>query len=89
MSIEKLQQDILRCQEVVSEIHTKMYDPESYRAIVNDIFKEIFKDYLHESGKVRGLHADNNCPDKLEPKEGYLSEESLKKIRNNLRIDNN
>ena len=89
MSIEKLQQDILRCQEVVSEIHIKMYDSGSYREIVGGIFKEIFKDYLHESGKVRGLHADNNCPDKLEPKEGYLSEESLKKLRDNLRIDNN
>ena len=68
MSIEKLQQDILRCKEVVSEIHIKMYDAGSYREIVDSIFKEIFKDYLHESGIIRGLHAENQCPDKLEPK---------------------
>ena len=85
MSIEKLQQDILRCQYVVSEITIKHYQQDNYKEIV----MKIFKDYLHESGKVRGLHADNNCPDKLEPKEGYLSEESLKKLRDNLRIDNN
>ena len=89
MSIEKLQQDILRCQHIVSEIHTKMYDPEGYRAIVGGIFKEIFKDYLEESGKIRGLHAENQCPDKLEPKSGYLPEKSLKKIRDNLKIDKN
>ena len=89
MSIEKLQQDILRCKEVVSEIHTKMYDPESYRAIVNDIFKEIFKDYLNESGIIRGLHADNKCPDKLEPREGYLPKEGLRIIRKRLGIEDN
>ena len=89
MSIEKLQQDILRCKEVVSEIHIKMYDPSSYREIVDSIFKQIFKDYLDESGIIKGLHADNKCPDKLEPKSGYLPEKSLKKIRNNLKIDNN
>ena len=89
MSIEKLQQDILRCKEVVSEIHTKMYDPESYRAIVNDIFKEIFKDYLEESGKIRGLHAENQCPDKLEPREGHIPKEGLKTIRKKLGIEDN
>ena len=89
MSIEKLQQDILRCKEVVSEIHIKMYDAGSYREIVDSIFKSIFKDYLHESGKIKGLHAENQCPDKLEPKSGYLPEKSLKKIRDNLKIDNN
>ena len=89
MSIEKLQQDILRCQHVVSEIHTKMYDPESYRAIVNDIFKEIFKDYLHESGTIRGLHAENQCPDKLEPatKPNHLPPKALKKIQEKYGID--
>ena len=89
MSIEKLQQDILRCKEVVSEIHTKMYDPESYRAIVNDIFKEIFKDYLNESGIIKGLHADNKCPDKLEPREGHLPKEGLRIIRKRLGIEDN
>ena len=93
MSVEKLQQDILRCKHVVSEIHTKMYDPESYRAIVDDIFKEIFKDYLEESGKIKGI--ENQCPDKLEPAErdhivetleshSYLPETSLKKLRETL-----
>ena len=93
MSIEKLQQDILRCKEVVSEIHIKMYDPSSYREIVDSIFKEIFKDYLEESGKIRGI--ENKCPDKLEPAErdhivetieehSYLPETSLKKLRETL-----
>ena len=50
----------------------------------NDIFKEIFKDYLNESGIIRGLHADNKCPDKLEPREGYLPKEGLRIIRKRL-----
>jgi hypothetical protein len=89
MSIEKLQQDILRCKHIVSEIHTKMYDPEGYREIVDGIFKEIFKDYLHESGKIKGLHAENQCPDKLEPREGYLPKEGLRIIRKRLNIEDN
>tara|TARA_B100000929_G_C15358771_1_gene370247 strand:+ start:424 stop:702 length:279 start_codon:yes stop_codon:yes gene_type:complete len=89
MSIEKLQQDILRCKEVVSEIHIKMYDPSSYREIVDSIFKQIFKDYLNESGIIRGLHADNKCPDKLEPREGYLPKEGLRIIRKRLGIEDN
>ena len=89
MSIEKLQQDILRCQEVVSEIHIKMYDPSSYREIVDSIFKQIFKDYLHESGIIRGLHAENQCPDKLEPREGHIPKKGLKVIRKKLGIEDN
>ena len=89
MSIEKLQQDILRCKEVVSEIHIKMYDPSSYREIVDSIFKQIFKDYLDESGIIKGLHADNKCPDKLEPREGYIPKEGLKIIRKKLGIEDN
>ena len=89
MSIEKLQQDILRCKEVVSEIHIKMYDAGSYREIVDSIFKNIFKDYLNESGKIKGLHADNKCPDKLEPREGHLPKEGLKIIRKRLGIEDN
>jgi len=96
MSIEKLQQDILRCQHVVSEIHIKRYDSESYREIVGGIFKEIFKDYLVESGKIRGI--ENQCPDKLEPAErdhivetveehSYLPETSLKKLRETLGLE--
>ncbi len=84
MSIEKLQQDILRCKEVVSEIHIKMYDPSSYREIVDSIFKQIFKDYLDESGIIKGLHAENKCPDKLEPREGYIPKAGLKIIRKRL-----
>ena len=89
MSIEKLQQDILRCQHLVSEIHTKRYDPESYRAIVRSIFKEIFKDYLDESGTIKGLHAENQCPDKLEPQGGYLPKEAIRIIRKKLGIEDN
>jgi hypothetical protein len=89
MSVEKLQQDILRCKEVVSEIHIKMYDPSSYREIVDSIFKQIFKDYLDESGIIKGLHADNKCPDKLEPREGYLPKEGLRIIRKRLGIEDN
>ena len=89
MSIEKLQQDILRCKEVVSEIHIKMYDPSSYREIVDSIFKQIFKDYLDESGIIKGLHADNKCPDKLEPQKGYLPKEAIQIIRKRLGIEDN
>jgi len=76
MNIQKLQQDILRCQHVISEIMIQHYDKDSYKEMVEKIFKEVFKDYFE-------------CPDKLEPKSGYLPEESIKKIRNNLGINNN
>jgi len=76
MNIQKLQQDILRCQHVISEIMIKHYDNDSYKEMVERIFKELFKDYFE-------------CPDKIEPQSDHLPEESLKKIRNNLRIDNN
>jgi hypothetical protein len=76
MNMQKLQQDILRCQHVISEIMIQHYDKDSYKEMVERIFKELFKDYFE-------------CPDKLEPKSGHLPEESLKKIRNNLGINNN
>ena len=89
----KLQQDILRCQEVISEIMIKHYDTNSYKEMVERIFKEIFKDYLNESGKIKEIK--NNCPNKLEPAEkdhivetieehSYLPETSLKKLRETL-----
>ena len=71
----KLQQDILRCQEVISELMIKHYDTNSYREMVERIFKEIFKDYF-------------NCPDKIEPQPGHLPEESLIIISNKF-VDNN
>ena len=76
MNIQKLQQDILRCQHVIGEIMIQHYDKDSYKEMVEKIFKELFKDYFE-------------CPDKLEPKSGHLPEESLKKIRNTLGINNN
>ena len=72
----KLQQDILRCQEVIGEIMIKHYDTNSYKEMVERIFKEIFKDYF-------------NCPDKIEPQPGHLPEESLKKIINKFGDNNN
>ena len=39
MSIEKLQQDILRCQHVISEIMIQHYDKDSYKEMVERIFK--------------------------------------------------
>ena len=97
MSIEKLQQDILRCQHIIKEIHIKHYESDTYIRIVNQIFHDIFKDYLEESGKIRGI--ENNCPDKLEPAEkdhivetieehSYLPETSLKKLRETLGLAN-
>ena len=65
MSVEKLQQDILRCKHVVSEIPIKHHDTASYTGLVHNIFTEIFQDYLKESGKIKGI--ENQCPDKLEP----------------------
>jgi hypothetical protein len=76
MNMAKLQQDILRCQEVIGEIMIKHYDTNSYKEMVERIFKEIFKDYF-------------NCPDKIEPQPGHLPEESLKKIRNKFGDNNN
>ena len=38
MSVEKLQQDILRCQHVVSEITIKHYHQDNYKEIVMKIF---------------------------------------------------
>ena len=76
MNMAKLQQDILRCKEVVSEIMIKHYDADTYREIVNSIFESIFKDYF-------------DCPNKIEPQSGHLPEESLKKIRNKFGNNNN
>ena len=78
MSIHKLQQDILRCKHIISEISIKHYsnDQNTYIEIVNKIFQEIFKDYFE-------------CPDKIEPQSDHLPKESLKKIRDTLRINNN
>ena len=68
MNVLKLTQDILKCQEVVGDIHIKHYDQDEYREIVTLIFKDIFKEYFE-------------CPDKLEPQEKYLPEKSRKAIR--------
>jgi hypothetical protein len=43
------------------------------------MFKDIFQDYLKESGKAAGI--ENQCPDKLEPQAGHLPEKSLKILR--------
>tara|TARA_R110002051_G_C8376700_1_gene444467 strand:+ start:240 stop:548 length:309 start_codon:yes stop_codon:yes gene_type:complete len=93
MSIEKLQQDILICKQAINEIPIKHHDTASYTDLINNIFTEIFKDYLEESGKIKGIK--NQCPDKLEPAErdhivetleahSYLPETSLKKLRETL-----
>ena len=83
MSIEKLQQDILRCQYVVSEITIKHYQQDNYKEIVMKIFKDILGDYFTDHAKIKGLHADNKCPDKLEPtiKPNHLPPKALKKIQ--------
>ena len=57
--------------------------------IVDGIFKEIFKDYLQDSGIIKGLHAENQCPDKLEPREGHIPKKGLKVIRKKLGIEDN
>jgi len=98
MSIEKLQQDILRCQHIISEIRIKHYESDTYSKIITIIFHDIFKDYLKESGKIKGI--ENKCPDKLEPAEkehivetlkehSYLPKSSIQKIREKLGITNN
>ena len=83
MSVHKLQQDILRCKHVVSQITIKHYDQDGYTEMVNIIFQDIFEDYLKDSGKIRGIHAENQCPDKLEPntKSGHLPQKSIDKIQ--------
>ena len=89
MSVEKLQQDILFCQQTIKNIVLKHYDQDRYMDMIDIIFKDIFQDYLKESGKIRGLHAENQCPDKLEPREGHIPKEGLKTIRKKLGIEDN
>ena len=75
MSIHKLQQDILRCKHIISEISIKHYSNDQYFKIVNEIFQEIFGDYLKNSGKIKGMQ--NECPNKLEPKENINSKDDI------------
>ena len=89
MSVEKLQQDILFCQQTVKQVLIKHYDQDRYMEMIDIIFKDAFQDYLKESGKIKGLHADNKCPDKLEPREGHIPKEGLKVIRKKLGIEDN
>ena len=89
MSIEKLQQDILYCQQFMENIVIKHHSQETYKTTVTVMFKDIFQDYLKQSGIIRGLHAENQCPDKLEPREGHIPKEGLKVIRKKLGIEDN
>ena len=89
MSVEKLQQDILFCQQTVKQVFIKHYDQKRYMDMIDIIFKDIFKDYIKESGTIKGLHAENKCPDKLEPREGRIPKEGLKVIRKKLGIEDN
>ena len=89
MSVEKLQQDILYCQKTVKNLIIKHYDQDRYATMIDVIFKDIFQDYLKESGTIRGLHAENQCPDKLEPREGHIPKKGLKVIRKKLGIEDN
>ena len=89
MSVEKLQQDILFCQQTVKNIILKHYDQDRYMDMIDIIFKDVFQDYLKQSGIIKGLHSENNCPDKLEPREGYLPKEGLRIIRKRLGIEDN
>ena len=89
MSVEKLQQDILFCQQTIKNIVLKHYDQDRYMDMIDIIFKDIFQDYLKESGIIKGLHAENKCPDKLEPREGYIPNEGLRIIRKKLGIEDN
>jgi len=79
MSVEKLQQDILFCKQTVRNLILKHYDQDRYATMIDIIFKDIFQDYLKESGKAAGI--ENQCPNKLEPLAGHLPEKSLKKIK--------
>ena len=89
MSVEKLQQDILFCQQTVKQLFIKHYDQKRYMDMIDIIFKDIFKDYIKESGTIKGRHAENKCPDKLEPREGHIPKEGLKVIRKKLGIEDN
>ena len=89
MSVEKLQQDILFCQQTVKQVFIKHYDQKRYMDMIDIIFKDIFKDYIKESGIIKGLHAENKCPDKLEPREERIPKEGLKVIRKKLGIEDN
>ena len=56
------------------------YDKDSYKEMVERIFKELFKDYFT---------GDYKCPDKLEPREGHIPKKGLKVIRKKLGIEDN
>jgi hypothetical protein len=53
--------------------------------MVNKIFQDIFEEYVKDTGKIKGIHANNNCPDKLEPtlefQPEHLPPKSVKKIQ--------
>ena len=74
MNIQKLQQDILRCQHVIGEIMIQHYDHDSYKEFVDRVFKDLFKDYLNiktvEYTEQQQRQIKNECPNKLEPKVG-------------------
>ena len=89
MSVEKLQQDILFCKQTVKNIVLKHYDQDRYMDMIDIIFKDIFQDYLKESGKVAGIENKFPYPDKLEPREGYLPKAGLNIIRKRLGIEDN
>jgi len=51
-----LQEEIIKCKELISEIYIEKYNQEQYTQIVYEIFDQVFVNYF-----------DTTCPDKIEP----------------------
>ena len=64
-----LQEEIIKCKNLISEIYIKKYNQEQYAQIVYDIFNQVFINYF-----------DTTCPDKLEP--DYLPKTAVNVLQN-------
>jgi|13_taG_2_1085334.scaffolds.fasta_scaffold22878_2 hypothetical protein len=63
-----LQEEIIKCKELISEIYIEKYNQEQYAQIVYEIFDQVFVNYF-----------DTTCPDKIEP--NYLPKRAVNVLR--------
>ena len=63
-----LQEEIIKCKELISEIYIEKYNQEQYAQIVYEIFDQVFVNYF-----------DTTCPDKIEP--SYLPKNAVNVLR--------
>ena len=63
-----LQEEIIKCKELISEIYIEKYNQEQYAQIVYEIFDQVFVNYFATT-----------CPDKIEP--SYLPKNAVNVLR--------